>query len=73
MDDYDHLVPGDLKQAAIIVAAFVYNTAQRDEKCRERNYSRLPEINGGFEAGRSLLVVSYWLLKVAIFLTGDCW
>jgi hypothetical protein len=32
MDDYDHLVPEDLKQAAIIVAAFVYNTAQRDDK-----------------------------------------
>jgi len=32
MDDYDHLVPDDLKQAAIIVATFVYNTAQRDEK-----------------------------------------
>ena len=32
MDDYDHLVPEDLKQAAIIVATFVYNTAQRDEK-----------------------------------------
>ncbi len=32
MDDYDHLVPEDLKQAAIIVAAFVYNTAQRNEK-----------------------------------------
>lgn len=32
MDDYDHLVPDDLKQAAMIVAAFVYNTAQRDDK-----------------------------------------
>ena len=32
MDTYDHLVPDDLKQAATIVAAFVYNTAQRDEK-----------------------------------------
>ncbi|MFI5187112.1 MAG: M20/M25/M40 family metallo-hydrolase [Chitinophagales bacterium] len=32
MDDYDHLVPDDLKQAAIIIATFVYNTAQRDEK-----------------------------------------
>lgn len=32
MDTYDHLVPDDLKQAAMIVAAFVYNTAQRDEK-----------------------------------------
>jgi len=32
MDTYDHLVPDDLKQAATIVAAFVYNTAQRDQK-----------------------------------------
>ena len=32
MDSYDHLVPDDLKQASAIVAAFVYNTAQRDEK-----------------------------------------
>lgn len=32
MDTYDHLVPDDLKQASAIVASFVYNTAQRDEK-----------------------------------------
>jgi Zn-dependent M28 family amino/carboxypeptidase len=32
MDSYDHLIPADLKQIATIVAAFVYNTAQRDEK-----------------------------------------
>src|SRR5258705_1147905 len=32
MDTYDHLVPDDLKQAATIVAAFVYNTAERNEK-----------------------------------------
>jgi hypothetical protein len=32
MDTYDHLVPEDLKQASTIVAAFVYNSAQRDEK-----------------------------------------
>lgn len=32
MDTYDHLVPDDLKQAATVIAAFVYNTAQRDEK-----------------------------------------
>lgn len=31
MDTYDHLVPEDLKQASTIVAAFVFNTAQRDE------------------------------------------
>ena len=32
MDTYDHLVPEDLKQIATIVAAFVYQTAQRDAK-----------------------------------------
>ncbi|GAA0548589.1 M28 family metallopeptidase [Chitinophaga japonensis] len=31
MDTYDHLEMEDLKQAAAIVAAFVYNTAMRDE------------------------------------------
>jgi Zn-dependent M28 family amino/carboxypeptidase len=32
MDTYDHLVPEDLKQAATIIAAFVFNTAQMDGK-----------------------------------------
>lgn len=32
MDTYDHLVPEDLKQAATVIAAFVYNTAQLDQK-----------------------------------------
>ena len=32
MDTYDHLSPEDLKQAAVIVATFVFNTAQWDEK-----------------------------------------
>ncbi len=32
MDTYDHLIPEDLIQASAVVAAFVYNTAQRDEK-----------------------------------------
>jgi Iap family predicted aminopeptidase len=32
MDTYDHLVGDDLKQAAVVIATFVYNTAQRDEK-----------------------------------------
>jgi hypothetical protein len=31
MDTYEHLSIDDLKQASIIVAAFVYNTAMRDE------------------------------------------
>lgn len=32
MDTYDHLVPADLMQASTIVAFFVYNTAQKEEK-----------------------------------------
>jgi len=32
MDSYEHLRADDLKQIATIVAAFVYNTAQRDAK-----------------------------------------
>lgn len=32
MDTYDHLIEADLKQIATLVAAFVYNSAQRDEK-----------------------------------------
>lgn len=32
MDTYDHLVPEDLKQAATIIASFVYHTTQRNEK-----------------------------------------
>ncbi len=32
MDTYDHLVPADLMEAATIIASFVYNTAQRDDK-----------------------------------------
>ncbi len=31
MDNWDHLVEGDLKQAATIIASFVYHTAQREE------------------------------------------
>jgi Zn-dependent M28 family amino/carboxypeptidase len=32
MDVYDHLAIDDLKQAATVIASFVYHTAQRDEK-----------------------------------------
>jgi len=31
-DTYDRVIPDDLKQAAVIVAAFVYNSAMMDEK-----------------------------------------
>jgi Zn-dependent M28 family amino/carboxypeptidase len=37
MDVYDHLSEPDLKQIATIVAAFVYNTAQRENKLPRKN------------------------------------
>jgi len=43
MDTYDHLVPEDLKQAATVIATFVYNTAQRDEKIPRKE---LPKARG---------------------------
>lgn len=48
MDTYDHLVPEDLKQAATIVAAFVYNTAQRDEKLPRKELPKPRETRQGF-------------------------
>ena len=47
MDTYDHLVPADLKQAATVIAAFVYNTAQLDQKIPRKE---LPKARG---AGRN--------------------
>jgi hypothetical protein len=32
MDTFDHLIADDLKQASVIIASFVYHTAQRAEK-----------------------------------------
>ncbi|MCB0686915.1 MAG: M20/M25/M40 family metallo-hydrolase [Saprospiraceae bacterium] len=32
MDNWDHLVADDMKQAATVIASFVWHTAQRDEK-----------------------------------------
>lgn len=43
MDTYDHLVPDDLKQAATIIASFVYNTAQLNEKIPRKE---LPKARG---------------------------
>ena len=49
MDTYDHLVPDDLKQAAIIVATFVYNAAQRDEKIPRKELPKpVPAQTRGF-------------------------
>ena len=39
MDNWDHAVADDLKQAAVIMATFVWQTAQRDQQ--------LPRIGGG--------------------------
>jgi Zn-dependent M28 family amino/carboxypeptidase len=41
MDTYERLQEDDLKQAAVIVAAFVYHTATRDEKLPRKT---LPEV-----------------------------
>ncbi|MEO6720729.1 MAG: M20/M25/M40 family metallo-hydrolase [Ferruginibacter sp.] len=43
MDSYDHLIATDLTQAATIVAAFVYNAANRDEKLPRKD---LPKARG---------------------------
>ena len=43
MDTYDHLVPEDLKQAATVIASFVYNTAQLDQKIPRKE---LPKARG---------------------------
>jgi carboxypeptidase Q len=46
MDVYDHLSADDLKQIATIVAAFVYNTSQRDEKLPRKELPK-PRPAGG--------------------------
>lgn len=38
MDNFDHLVADDLKQAATIIASFVWHTAQRDEKLPRKEF-----------------------------------
>jgi len=47
MDVYDRLEPEDLKQAAVIVAGFVYDAAMRDQmlprKSIEKSLPREPE------------------------------
>jgi carboxypeptidase Q len=48
MDSYDHLIEDDLKQAATVVAAFVYNTAQRSAKIPRKE---LPQPRGNQQRG----------------------
>jgi Zn-dependent M28 family amino/carboxypeptidase len=47
MDTYDHLVPDDLMQAATIVAAFVYNTAQMDTQIPRKALPKPRGTGGG--------------------------
>lgn len=47
MDVYDHLSFDDLKQVATIVAAFVYNSAQRDEKIPRKELPKAKPPRGG--------------------------
>lgn len=48
MDTYNHLVPEDLKQASQVIAYFVYQTAQRDEKIPRKE---LPKPRGDGQRG----------------------
>jgi len=48
MDTYDHLVPEDLKQAATVIASFVFNTAQMDQKIPRKE---LPKPRGNAARG----------------------
>jgi carboxypeptidase Q len=48
MDSYDHLQPGDLQQAAAIVATFVYQTAVRDEALPRKPLPEPRPAGGGF-------------------------
>ncbi|MCW3088882.1 MAG: peptidase, partial [Sediminibacterium sp.] len=47
MDVYDHLIEDDLKQIATIVAAFVYDAAQRDSKLPRKELPK-PRTGNGF-------------------------
>jgi hypothetical protein len=46
MDSYDHLIPDDLKQIATIVAAFVYDAANRDEKLPRKDLPKARPAGG---------------------------
>lgn len=39
MDNWDHLSAEDLKQAATVIASFVWHTSQRDEKLPRKDFS----------------------------------
>lgn len=47
MDSYDHLLPADLQQAAAITAAFVYQTAMREEMIPRKALPKKSESSTG--------------------------
>jgi len=49
MDNYDHMIPEDMKQAATIIAAFAYHTSERDEKLPRKP---LPQVEVQRPTGR---------------------
>jgi hypothetical protein len=48
MDSYDHLLAEDLKQAATIIASFVYHAAQREEKLPRKSAPVATQQRQGF-------------------------
>jgi hypothetical protein len=48
MDSYDHLVEADLKHSAALVASFVYNASQRDEKLPRKEMPKPAPNQRGF-------------------------
>ena len=49
MDVYDHAVEEDLKQAATIIASFVYHTAERDQKLPRKELRMAETASAGTE------------------------
>ncbi|WP_217166119.1 hypothetical protein [Solitalea canadensis] len=46
MDTYDRLQPEDLKQASVIMATFVYNTAVREAKIPRKELPKVSTTTG---------------------------
>ena len=53
MDVFDRLQGDDLKQAAVLMAAFLYNTAQRDDRLPRKPLPTPPAQTPGAGAGRT--------------------
>ena len=51
LDTFDHAQPEDLKQAAVVMATFLYHAAMRDEKLPRKPMPRAPEPSSERETG----------------------